>query len=64
VPSKKVGRRTDSPRGEGVLIVLSPLAVGNQGPQGNTVTLIGEEAFVGSDARPWIYLPLMLKRLA
>jgi hypothetical protein len=64
VPCKKVGRRTDSPRGECVLVVLSLLAVRAQGPQGNTVTLIGEEVFVGSDARPWIYLPLILKRLA
>ena len=45
-------------------VAINLLAIGAEVPQGNTVTLIGEEVFVGSDARPWIYLPLILKRLA
>jgi hypothetical protein len=45
-------------------VTINLLAVGGRGPQGNTVTLIGEEAFVGSDARPWLWLPVILKRLA
>lgn len=45
-------------------VSINLLAIGAQAPQGNTVTLIGEEVFVGSDARPWLYLPVLLKRMA
>jgi len=38
------------------------LAVGSGAPQGNTATLIGEEVFVGSDGRPWLYLPVVVRK--
>ncbi|MBM4430328.1 MAG: hypothetical protein FJ026_08300 [Chloroflexi bacterium] len=43
-------------------VAINLLAIGGQELLGNTVTLIGEEVFVGSDGRPWVYLPAVLKR--
>jgi len=37
------------------------LALGSQ-VRSNTVTLMGEEVFIGSDQKPWLYLPVILKR--
>jgi hypothetical protein len=35
--------------------------VGGAAPYANTVTLIGEEVFVGSDGRPRLWLPVIRK---
>jgi hypothetical protein len=43
-------------------VAINFLAVGNfTEPQGNTITLIGEEVFIGRDGVPWIYLPVTRK---
>jgi hypothetical protein len=42
-------------------VAINLLAVGGSEPKGNSVTLIGEEVFVGSDAAHWLYLPVVLK---
>jgi hypothetical protein len=44
-------------------VAINLLAVGSpQGAQANTVTLIGEQVFVGSDAWPRLWLPVTRKR--
>jgi len=43
-------------------VAINLLATGGAEVRGNTVTLIGEEVFVGSDARPWLWLPVMVRR--
>lgn len=43
-------------------VAINLLAVGGDEPRGNTVTLIGEEVFVGSDWTSWIYLPAVLRQ--
>jgi hypothetical protein len=42
-------------------VTIHLLAEGGNPPRANTVTLIGEEAFVGTDAAQALYLPLILK---
>jgi hypothetical protein len=42
-------------------VAINFLAVGAGEPVGNTVTLIGEEVFIGRDGVPWIYLPVTIK---
>jgi hypothetical protein len=42
-------------------VSINLLAVGGAQERANTVTLIGEEVFVGSDQRPWLYLPVIRK---
>ncbi len=42
-------------------VSINLLAMGSGEPKGNTITLIGEEVFVGSDGRPRLYLPVTVK---
>jgi len=42
-------------------VAINLLAMGGAEPRGNTVTLIGEEVFIGSDWTNWVYLPVILK---
>jgi hypothetical protein len=42
-------------------VTINLLAVGTDYPCANTVTLIGEEVFIGSDVLRHVYLPLALK---
>jgi len=42
-------------------VTINLLALGSQA-RSNTVTLMGEEVFIGSDQKPWLYLPVILKR--
>jgi hypothetical protein len=43
-------------------VAINFLAVGTLAePQANTVTLIGEEVFIGTDANAWLYLPVTQK---
>ena len=42
-------------------VAINLLAVGGAEPRGNTVTLIGEEVFIGNDWTSWVYLPVVLK---
>jgi len=42
-------------------VAINLLSTGSGGPRANTVTLIGEEAFVGSGGTFTVYLPTLLK---
>jgi hypothetical protein len=42
-------------------VSINLLALGGQRVEANTVTLIGEEAFVYSDVSHWLYLPVIVK---
>jgi hypothetical protein len=42
-------------------VSINLLAVGEAQVRATTVTLIGEEVFVGTDQRPWLYLPVIRK---
>ncbi len=42
-------------------VTINLLSSGNGGPQANTVTLIGEEVFIGSGGTHAVYLPALLR---
>jgi hypothetical protein len=44
-------------------VAINLLAVGSGQPRANTVTLIGEEVFIGSDPMEKVYLPVILRDL-
>jgi hypothetical protein len=43
-------------------VTINMLGVGTDQPRAASVTLIGEQVFVGNDIRPAVYLPLVMRQ--